>query len=122
MTLKIRRAIGLLCLSLSASTCLWAQAVEEKKILLQQLAIEPKQTIYTAAANNKNELQVVFSGLFLAYKQFISSQDLPRCTFHPSCSEYGIIAVKQLGLTRGMLSTFDRLTRCNGLSPGKIPN
>ncbi len=71
------------------------------------------------AKDNKNEIQVAFSGLFLFYKNFMSSQDLTVCTFTPSCSEYGILAIKHHGLIKGGLMTFDRLTRCNGLSPQK---
>lgn len=74
---------------------------------------------YWQTKNNKNEVQVAFSGLFLFYKSFISSQDLTVCTFSPSCSEYGILAVKGHGVIKGGLMTMDRLTRCNGLSPEK---
>ncbi|WP_229308470.1 membrane protein insertion efficiency factor YidD [Jiulongibacter sediminis] len=72
---------------------------------------------YWQAQNNQNELQTAFSGLFLFYKTFFSSQDLTVCTFTPSCSEYGILAIKSHGMIKGGLMTMDRLTRCNGLSP-----
>lgn len=72
---------------------------------------------WEAAKNNRNELQMVFSGLFLFYKFAISSQDYNRCAFHPSCSEFGLLAVKKHGALIGMLATLDRLQRCNGLSP-----
>lgn len=73
--------------------------------------------IYTEAQNNKSEVEAAFSGLFLFYKTFISSQDQTVCTFTPSCSEYGILAVKKHGVVKGGVMTMDRLTRCNGLSP-----
>ncbi|MFT5884639.1 MAG: putative membrane protein insertion efficiency factor [Arcticibacterium sp.] len=72
---------------------------------------------YWQAQNNENEIQTAFSGLFLFYKTFISSQDLTVCTFTPSCSEYGVLAIKGHGMIKGGLMTIDRLTRCNGLSP-----
>ncbi|MCL4145232.1 UNVERIFIED_CONTAM: hypothetical protein GTU68_054567 [Idotea baltica] len=72
---------------------------------------------YWQAQNNENEIQTAFSGLFLFYKSFVSSQDLTACTFTPSCSEYGILAIKGHGMVKGGLMTIDRLTRCNGLSP-----
>ncbi|UBM57415.1 membrane protein insertion efficiency factor YidD [Marinilongibacter aquaticus] len=72
---------------------------------------------YWQAKNNKSEIQTAFAGLFLFYKSFISSQDLTVCTFTPSCSEYGILAIKAHGLIKGGVMTMDRLTRCNGLSP-----
>ena len=67
----------------------------------------------------KNEATFVLTGLFIFYKSFISSQDGGSCTFTPSCSEYGLMAVEKKGVVLGMLATFDRLTRCNGLSPGQ---
>ena len=60
---------------------------------------------------------MAFSSLFLVYKTFFSSQDLSVCTFTPSCSEFGILAVKQFGVVKGGIMTMDRLSRCNGLSP-----
>lgn len=72
---------------------------------------------WEASKNNRNELQMVFSGLFLFYKFAISSQDYNKCAFHPSCSEFGLLAVKKHGAVVGMLATLDRLQRCNGMSP-----
>jgi len=70
---------------------------------------------YSDAKKNPNELQTLFSGAFLFYKSFISSQDSNHCNFHPSCSEYGLGAIKKYGVVRGGICTFDRLSRCNGL-------
>lgn len=55
--------------------------------------------------------------LFNIYKRFISSQDHMSCVFTPSCSEYAIEAVEKQGFLAGIINTFDRLTRCNGLRP-----
>lgn len=65
--------------------------------------------------DNNNELEFIFSNLFLFYKSFISSQDFSSCKFSPSCSEYGIIAIKRIGFLEGVVATFDRLTRCHPL-------
>jgi uncharacterized protein len=75
--------------------------------------------IYRNAKNNSNELELIFSGLFLFYKNFISSQDSQSCSFTPSCSEFGMEAVKKQGVFFGVLNTLDRLTRCNSFSPEK---
>jgi len=72
---------------------------------------------FAFAKNNTNEVQYLFSGLFLFYKFAVSSQDNNKCTFSPSCSEYGMLAVKKKGPIIGILATLDRLQRCNGLSP-----
>jgi putative membrane protein insertion efficiency factor len=110
------------CFLLVNSICLRAQTQADFALLQQ--AFQPASTVklterFSLSRNNPNELQAVLSGLFLFYKAFISSQDQNRCNFHPSCSEYGLQAVKKLGIVRGAMCTFDRLTRCNGLSPAQ---
>lgn len=64
----------------------------------------------------ENEFQLMLGGTFLFYKSFISSQDKASCMFTPSCSEYAITSIKRKGFFIGILETFDRLSRCNGLS------
>jgi len=47
------------------------------------------------------------------YQNGISSQDLPACVFHPSCSRFAFGAIERYGLFRGILLAGDRLLRCN---------
>ena len=61
----------------------------------------------------KNELEFLMASGFNIYKGFFSSQDNPSCVFHPSCSEYSVLALQQKGLLLGTLYTFDRLSRCH---------
>jgi hypothetical protein len=35
------------------------------------------------------------------------------CRFHPSCSDYGILALEKHGFIRGWVLTYDRIKRCN---------
>ncbi|WP_394996261.1 membrane protein insertion efficiency factor YidD [Emticicia sp.] len=107
-----------LLLSLYLSNPLLAQSKAEIN-LHRGVVQEPIKRVYKEAKNNRNEIQYLFSGLFLFYKTFFSSQDLNVCTFTPSCSEYGILSVKKNGVVMGGIKTMDRLTRCNGLSPTK---
>ena len=72
---------------------------------------------YLFAKNPSNEIQFILSGMFLFYKSFISSQDASSCTFTPSCSEYALLCIKKQGVVAGVVNFFDRLSRCNGLSP-----
>lgn len=39
------------------------------------------------------------------------------CRFCPSCSDYSIAAVQRHGIRRGLVLTFDRLSRCNHNTP-----
>lgn len=71
------------------------------------------------AGDNQTEFQMVFSGLFLSYKYLVSSQDAMDCNFTPSCSEYGLLSIKKQGPIIGIMSTFDRLTRCHGFNHQK---
>ena len=73
------------------------------------------------ARNNTSEYDALFSGLFLVYKNFFSSQDVSKCSFTPSCSVYAIQAIKKQGPVVGLVNFFDRFTRCNGLSPHAYP-
>ncbi|UTA67972.1 MULTISPECIES: membrane protein insertion efficiency factor YidD [Emticicia] len=107
-----------LCLFLLCPGLVKAQSKDEINLLRGVMQQPPKKT-YKEATGNKNEVQYLFSGLFLFYKTFFSSQDMTSCTFTPSCSEYGILSVKKYGLVMGGVRTMDRLTRCNGLSPTK---
>lgn len=83
--------------------------------LISAMDVDQHRHKYTI--NATNEATFVLNGLFIFYKSFVSSQDGGSCTFTPSCSEYGLLAVQKKGVVVGMLATFDRLTRCNGLSP-----
>ena len=110
------RFIIFLCLLLLKSSPISAQHFNTKHLrqCFHPFVAKPG---YSIAKNNTNELQFVFSGLFLFYKFAISSQDFNKCAFYPSCSEYGLLAVQKHGAAIGMFATLDRLQRCNGLSP-----
>jgi len=62
---------------------------------------------------SQTEVLMTFSLAFFLYKELISSQDLPKCVFSPSCSEYSIETIQKNGIFVGWLSTFDRLSRCH---------
>jgi putative component of membrane protein insertase Oxa1/YidC/SpoIIIJ protein YidD len=67
-----------------------------------------------AFKKDQGVIGIIFSSLFYGYKAFLSSQDRPtRCAFTPSCSEYGLLAVRKYGVVPGMIRSFDRLSRCN---------
>jgi putative membrane protein insertion efficiency factor len=42
----------------------------------------------------------------------------PLCRFHPSCSEYFILAVRKYGPLRGACKGTWRICRCNPWTPG----
>ena len=79
----------------------FAQSNNEVLAYKDLLTEKKKAVHYKAAEENKNEIETVFSGLFKVYKNFISSQDGSNCVFYPSCSEYGLLAVKKYGVLLG---------------------
>ncbi len=42
------------------------------------------------------------------------------CKYHPSCSEYAVLAIRKRGLLRGVPLAAWRLLRCNPWSPGGV--
>lgn len=104
----------------SCSLFAYPQTIVEMSYLKSdQSSTRSKKSYLATTKDNRNEIEFVLSGLLRFYKNFISSQDGNSCTFSPSCSEYALMAVKQVGLIEGGAATFDRITRCNGLSPDK---
>ncbi len=52
------------------------------------------------------------------YRWTISPWLGPTCRFHPSCSEYGIEALRTHGALRGLWLIAGRLLRCHPFHPG----
>lgn len=56
--------------------------------------------------------------LLVGYQRFISPLLGNNCRFHPSCSQYSIMAINEYGIIKGIWLTFKRITRCHPLNPG----
>ena len=59
-------------------------------------------------------------GLIRGYQLLISPLLGPRCKYYPSCSHYGLEAVRQHGAARGFLLAGWRVLRCNPWSYGGV--
>jgi putative membrane protein insertion efficiency factor len=53
-----------------------------------------------------------------AYQRWISPAFAPRCRYYPSCSDYAVEAIRELGPVRGIILAGWRLLRCNPFSHG----
>jgi uncharacterized protein len=53
-----------------------------------------------------------------AYQRWISPALGPRCRYYPTCSQYAIEAIEQVGPMRGLILAAWRLLRCNPFSKG----
>ena len=54
------------------------------------------------------------------YQRAISPAIPRRCKYHPTCSEYGVQAIKRYGVLRGFVLAAWRLLRCNPWSHGGV--
>ena len=54
------------------------------------------------------------------HREVITHQDGAVCSFQPSCSRYGLAAIRRYGL-KGLLMASDRLLRCHGGSHRYYP-
>jgi uncharacterized protein len=57
--------------------------------------------------------RIALMGAIEFYQKRISPIGASRCGFHPSCSAFGLQAVREKGALLGVIMTGDRLTRCN---------
>lgn len=54
------------------------------------------------------------------YKRWISPMLGNNCRFHPTCSEYYVLAVRRYGFTWGTLKGMGRIFRCHPFHPGGV--
>jgi putative membrane protein insertion efficiency factor len=59
-------------------------------------------------------------GLIRGYRLLLGPWLGGRCRFHPSCSQYGLLAIRKHGAWRGGWLTVWRILRCQPLSKGGI--
>ncbi len=63
-----------------------------------------------------NPVNLIFGGTLYAYQNFLSQHFSATCLYDPSCSDFSKQAVKEYGLIKGGLLSFDRLSRCNRIA------
>ena len=54
------------------------------------------------------------------YQRFVSPMFPRRCKYHPTCSQYAVDAIREFGVTRGVVLAGWRLLRCNPWSHGGV--
>lgn len=58
--------------------------------------------------------------LIRAYQLLLSPLLAQQCRFYPSCSAYGLEAIRRFGPFRGTWLTVRRLARCHPWNPGGV--
>ncbi|RSD27852.1 membrane protein insertion efficiency factor YidD [Mesobacillus subterraneus] len=65
-------------------------------------------------------LKKAFIGIIRFYQVVISPLKPPSCRFYPTCSHYGLEAIKRFGPFKGGWLTIVRILKCHPLHPGGI--
>jgi len=107
--------LGLLCPSAQAYT---GKPLKEQLVFIARanpLQVKPEQVKSPFKWNETSEIKLLGTGLIRFYQRYISTQDLPLCNFHPSCSQFSMLSIQRYGFIRGVLLAADRITRDNGL-------
>lgn len=63
-------------------------------------------------------MKQLFIQLILFYQRYLSPLKSTKCPYFPSCSQYGLEAVRQYGALKGGLLSIWRIFRCNPFSKG----
>jgi uncharacterized protein len=65
-------------------------------------------------------MKYIFIGLIKFYRKAISPLTPPSCRFYPTCSEYGLEAIKRFGAFKGGYLTIKRISKCHPFHPGGV--
>ncbi|MEC2311221.1 membrane protein insertion efficiency factor YidD [Bacillus velezensis] len=65
-------------------------------------------------------MKTIMIAFIRGYQKFISPLTPPSCRFYPTCSQYGIEAVKTHGALKGGWLTLKRILKCHPFHPGGI--
>lgn len=63
-------------------------------------------------------MKYLLIGLFRLYQLIISPYTPSSCRYHPTCSQYGVEALKKHGAVKGAWLTVKRIARCHPWSEG----
>jgi len=64
-------------------------------------------------------LKQIIIWIILIYRRYAPERIRAACLFHPTCSEYMLLAINKYGLLPGFVKGFGRLLRCRGSNKGE---
>jgi putative component of membrane protein insertase Oxa1/YidC/SpoIIIJ protein YidD len=134
--LKLPKASSLVLFLFSLSFAGFAQKINLNEDLLLADSVSKQQIHHSEKRiyiyknqprtfKNSNPVSLIYGGSLYVYQNFVSQHFSANCLYDPSCSDFSKQAVKEFGLIKGTLLSFDRLSRCNriaatGLNPALI--
>ncbi|WP_066371455.1 membrane protein insertion efficiency factor YidD [Neobacillus fumarioli] len=65
-------------------------------------------------------LKKFFIALIRFYQIAISPLKPPTCRFYPTCSHYGLEAIRRFGTLKGSYLALKRILKCHPFHPGGI--
>ncbi|MBR5808308.1 MAG: membrane protein insertion efficiency factor YidD [Alistipes sp.] len=65
------------------------------------------------ASSCRRIVALPFIGLIRFYQKCISPLTPPACRYTPTCSQYGIEAIRKYGIIKGGWLTIKRISRCH---------
>jgi putative membrane protein insertion efficiency factor len=72
----------------------------------------------TVTSPSLGVVQILILGLIHIYRWTLGLLMGGQCRFYPSCSAYGLQAIRRHGASRGSLLTARRVARCHPWNPG----
>jgi putative membrane protein insertion efficiency factor len=63
-------------------------------------------------------MKYILMGIIHVYQKFISPLKPPSCRFYPTCSSYGMEAIRRHGALKGGWLTVKRIAKCHPFHPG----
>ncbi|MCI8335440.1 MAG: membrane protein insertion efficiency factor YidD [Lachnospiraceae bacterium] len=63
-------------------------------------------------------MKTILIKLIQFYQKYLSPMKRTKCPYYPSCSQYGLEAVRKYGALRGSALAAWRILRCNPFSGG----
>ncbi|WP_047981167.1 membrane protein insertion efficiency factor YidD [Ornithinibacillus contaminans] len=65
-------------------------------------------------------MKYILIGLIKFYRKAISPYTPSTCRFYPTCSEYGLEAIRRFGALKGGYLTIKRISKCHPFHPGGV--
>jgi uncharacterized protein len=65
-------------------------------------------------------MKYILIGLIKFYRSAISPYTPSTCRFYPTCSQYGLEAVRRFGAIKGGYLTIKRITKCHPFHTGGV--